>query len=77
MAVNQVLDLVMFCNASDVGFGAFVNSDVDSHLQNMELFSNWTDSESLESSTWGELEYTEIVNYTCSDVLENKQVKIN
>ena len=41
----------------------------------METFSNWTDSESLESSTWGELEYAERVIYTCLNVLENKQVK--
>jgi hypothetical protein len=47
MTVNQVFDRVMFCDASDVGFGGFVNFDVDSNLQNMETFSDWTESESL------------------------------
>jgi hypothetical protein len=31
MTVNQVFDRVKFCDAWDVGFGGFVNSDVDSH----------------------------------------------
>ena len=31
MTDNQVFDGVMFCDASDVGFGGFVNPDVDSH----------------------------------------------
>ena len=64
MTVNQVFDRVKFCDASDVGFGGFVNSDVDSHLQNMETFSNWTESENLKSSTRREFERVRRVIYT-------------
>ena len=46
MAVSKVSDCDIFCDASD---GGFVN--LDSHLENIETFGNWTESESLESST--------------------------
>ena len=66
----------IFCDISDVGFGGFVNSDLDSHLENIETFGNWTESESLESSTWRLLECVKRVIYPFSNELENKQVKI-
>jgi hypothetical protein len=47
MTVNTVFDRVILCDASDVGFGCFANSDLDSHLENIETFGNWTESESL------------------------------
>jgi len=31
MTVNQVFNRVKFCDASDVGFGGLVNSDVNFH----------------------------------------------
>ena len=40
-------------------------------------FGNWTESESLESSTWRLLECVKRVIYPFSNELENKQVKIN
>ena len=43
MTVNTVFDRVILCDASDVGFGCFANSDLD----NIETFGNWTESESL------------------------------
>jgi hypothetical protein len=39
--------------------------------------SNWTESESLESSSWRELECVKRAIYTFSNELENKQVQIN
>jgi len=77
MTVNKCFDRVVFFDASDVGFGGFANSDVDSHLENIDTFGNRTDAESLGSFTWGELEYAERVINTCSHGLDNKQVKIN
>ena len=77
MTVNKVFDCEIFCDTSDVGFGGFVNSDLDSHLENIETFGNWTESESLESSTWRLLECVKRVIYPFSSELENKQVKIN
>jgi hypothetical protein len=77
MTGNTVFDCEIFCDASDVGFGGFVNSDLDSHLENIETFGNWTESESLESSSWRELECVKRAIYTFSNELENKQVKIN
>jgi hypothetical protein len=56
MTVNKVFDCEILCDISDVGFGGFVNSDLDSHLENIETFGGWTESESLESSTWRLLE---------------------
>ena len=47
MIVNKVCDLVLYCDASDVGFECFVNSDLDSHLENFDTFGIWTKSESL------------------------------
>jgi len=49
MRVNKVFDRVILCDASDAGFRCFVNSDLDSHLENIETFGNWIESESLES----------------------------
>jgi hypothetical protein len=43
----------------------------------IETFGNWTESESLESSTWRELECVNRVIYTFSNELESKQVKLN
>ena len=77
MTGNTVFDCEIFCDASDVGFGGFVNSDLDSHLENIETFGNWIESESLESSSWRELECVKRAIYTFSNELENKQVKIN
>jgi hypothetical protein len=77
MTGNTVFDCEICCDASDVGFGGFVNSDLDSHLENIETFGNWTESESLESSSWRELECVKRAIYTFSNELENKQVKIN
>ena len=69
--------VTFFCYTSDIGFGGFVNSDLDSHLENIETFGNWTESESLESSTWRLLECVKRVIYPFSNELQNKQVKIN
>ena len=44
MTVNKVFDCEIFCDISDVGFGGFVNSDFDSHLENIETFGSWTES---------------------------------
>ena len=77
MTVNKVFDCEILCDISDVGFGGFVNSDFDSHLENIETFGSWTESESLESSTWRLLECAKRVIYPFSNELENKQVKIN
>ena len=51
MTVSKVSDCDIFCDASD---GGFVN--LDSHLENIQKFGNCTESASLESSTWRELE---------------------
>ena len=56
MTVDKVFDCEIFCDALDVGFGGFGNSDLDYHLENIETFGNWTESKSLESSTWRELD---------------------
>jgi hypothetical protein len=42
MTVNKVVDCGIFVDDSDVDFGGFVNSDLDSHLENIETFGNWT-----------------------------------
>jgi hypothetical protein len=44
MKVNKVFDCEILCDISDVGFGGFVNSDFDSHLENIETFGSWTES---------------------------------
>jgi hypothetical protein len=49
MTVDKVFDCEIFCDASNVGFGGFVNSVLDYHLENIETFGNWTESKSLES----------------------------
>ena len=72
MTVSKVADCDIFCDTSD---GGFVN--LDSHLENFETFGNQTESESLESSTWRELECVNRVIYTFSNELESKQVKLN
>jgi hypothetical protein len=77
MTVNKVLDCGIFFDDSDVDFGGFVNSDLDSHLENIETFGNWTESECLESSTSREIECVKRVIYTFSNELKNKRVKIN
>ena len=38
MTVNKAFNRVFFCDASDVGFESFVNSDLDSHLESIETF---------------------------------------
>jgi hypothetical protein len=63
MTVNKVFNCEILCDTSDVGFGGFVNSDLDSHLENIKTFGNWTESESLESSTWRLLECVKRVIY--------------
>jgi hypothetical protein len=50
MTVNKVFDCEILCDTSDVGFGGFVNSDLDSHLENIETFGGWTESEILENN---------------------------
>jgi len=46
MTVNKVFNRVLFCDASNVGFRCFVNSDLGSHLENFDTFGKWTESES-------------------------------
>ncbi|VDI04778.1 Hypothetical predicted protein, partial [Mytilus galloprovincialis] len=46
----------MFCDASDVGFGGYLTSDLNAKLFCKEMSGNWTLRERNESSTWRELE---------------------
>jgi len=77
MTLNKGFGRVIFCDASDVGFGVFISYYLDSHLESIETFSNWNKSERLDTSTWRELEYVTRGIYTFYNELENKQVKIN
>lgn len=43
-----------FCDASDVGFGAFISTPVDVQSESNGIFGNWTECEKKESLTWRE-----------------------
>lgn len=59
----------MFSDASDSGFGAYVeNSEIS------EVVSLWTGEESMKSSTWSEIEAISMCLNTIGERIRGKQV---
>lgn len=55
---SDVCDFHLFCDASDVGYGGFIeHMSIDVQKNSVgNVFGSWTENESQESSTWRELE---------------------
>ncbi|VDI58959.1 Hypothetical predicted protein [Mytilus galloprovincialis] len=72
----DIVDIEMFCDASDVGFGGYLTSDLNAKLVCKEMSGNWTLRERNESSTWRELECVNRFVQTFDNTFSDKTVKI-
>lgn len=55
---SNVCDFLLFCDASDVSNGGFIeHMSIDGQKNNVEsVFAGWSENKSQKSSTWKELE---------------------
>ncbi|XP_052080798.1 uncharacterized protein LOC127718788 [Mytilus californianus] len=74
---HAIVDIEMFCDASDVGFVGILTTDLNAKLFCKEMSGNWTERERNESSTWRELECVNRFVQTFDSTFSDKTVKIN
>ena len=75
--MNDIFYIEVFCDASDVGFGGYINTLSDTHFERIETFGNWTERKSDESSTWRELECVKCALNTFSQYIQKKRFKLH
>lgn len=75
---SDVCNFQLFCDASDVGYGGFIEcmSDENQKVSIGTVFGSWTENESQKSSTWRELEAANRAVKSNVSHLNNEKVKI-
>ena len=73
---NASFDVQIFCDASEVGFGGHLTLDSTDESGTNEVSGSWSNTESLQSSTWRELEAVDRVLKSSVDRTKGKSVKI-
>lgn len=74
LTYNDKHDHYIFSDASDVGFGGYVNTG--SEDEPLEMYGGWSLSEQVESSTWRELEAIKRIILNFSNILKGKSIRV-
>ena len=79
VCASDVCNLLLYCDASDVGFGGYFETFDDENNENVFLGSvvgNWTADESRLSSTWRELEAVNRVMKSRVNFIQNQNLNV-
>ena len=73
---RDVIDLKMFSDASNTGYGGYLADQNDEFIANSDMFGNWISHEMKQSSTWRELEAVNRVLHQNLSNIQGKTVQI-
>ncbi|XP_062603797.1 uncharacterized protein LOC134265592 [Saccostrea cucullata] len=78
VSASDVCHLYLYCDASDVGFGGYFESlnERDENVFMGSVVGNWTEEETIQSSTWRELETVKRVMKSKVNIIENSKLKV-
>ncbi|KAK3084685.1 hypothetical protein FSP39_017394 [Pinctada imbricata] len=72
----EVCDAKVYCDASGVGYGGYVTSDLCEFPDEEHMYGSWDLSEQKESSTWREIESVNRVLKHSLPIIENKCTEV-
>ena len=73
--INNETEIDVFSDASAIGYGGYVSLCAGALVEGTEVIGSWTVQESVQSSTWREVEAVQRVIKTNAQMLENRTVK--
>lgn len=73
---EDVSSIVVYCDASDTGFGGHLTMGSDFEQTESECYGVWNEWENKQSSTWRELETVKRILTKSVDIVEGKSVEV-
>ena len=73
---RQITDLYLYSDASGEGYGGYLTSAEGERISDTKVYGNWMHDESLQSSTWRELEAVRRVMFSNTDKVSGQSLQV-